>query len=77
MTGDTSQGTTPGSADCDNLAVGAAGSEEDPAHHVLIGSEVCVVEDLDRVPPFCSFVALPLKIRGGLSVRAVALLPGR
>jgi kynurenine formamidase len=36
-----------------------------------------VVEDLDRVPPFCSFVALPLKIRGGLSVRAVALLPGR
>jgi kynurenine formamidase len=77
MTGDTSQGTPPGSADCDTPAVGAAGSEEDPARRVLIGSEVCEVGNLDRVPPFCPFVALPLKIRGGLPVRAVALLPGR
>jgi len=48
----------------------------------LLGSEVYVVENLknlNRLPPFCLFVALPLKIRGGSGslVRAGALLPGR
>ena len=72
---------------CDNLAVDAAGSQENPAHHALLGNEVYVVENLknlNRLPPFCLFVALPLvalplKIRGGSGspVRAVALLPGR
>jgi kynurenine formamidase len=58
--------------------LGDAGSEENPSRHVLLGSEAYVVENLDGVPPFCPFVALPLKIRGGLQVvRAVALLPGR
>jgi kynurenine formamidase len=65
---------------CDTLAVDAAGSEENPAHHALLGNEVYVVENLNnlnRLPPFCLFVALPLKIRGGSGspVRAVALVP--
>jgi kynurenine formamidase len=47
---------------------------------VLIGNEVYIVENLnnlDRLPPFCLFLALPLKIRGGSGspVRAVALVP--
>lgn len=67
---------------CDTMAVDAAGSQKNPAHHTLLGNEVYIVENLknlDRLPPFCLFVALPLKIRGGSGspVRAVALLPGR
>ena len=65
---------------CDTLAVDAAGSEENPAHHALLGNEVYVVENLnnlDLLPPFCLFLALPLKIKGGSGspVRAVALVP--
>ena len=65
---------------CDTLAVDAAGSPENPAHHALLGNEVYVVENLnnlDRLPPYCLFVALPLKIKGGSGspVRAVALVP--
>ena len=65
---------------CDTMAVDAAGSEQNPAHHALLGNEVYVVENLknlDRLPPFCLFLALPLKIKGGSGspVRAVALVP--
>jgi len=65
---------------CDTLAVDAAGSLENPAHHALLGNEVYVVENLknlDRLPPFCLFLAFPLKIKGGSGspVRAVALVP--
>ncbi len=65
---------------CDTLAVDAAGSEENPAHHALLGNEVYIVENLNNLgalPPFCLFVALPLKIKGGSGspVRAVALVP--
>jgi len=65
---------------CDTLAVDAAGSAENPAHHALLGNEVYIVENLnnlDRLPPFCLFLALPLKIKGGSGspVRAVALVP--
>ena len=64
------------------MAVDAGGTKENPAHHALLGNEVYVVENLknlDRLPPFCLFVALPLKIRGGSGspVRAIALVPGR
>lgn len=67
---------------CDTLAVDAAGSLENPAHHALLGNEVCVVENLKNLgdlPPFCLFVTLPLKIKGGSGspVRAVALVPRR
>ncbi|MEJ7841330.1 MAG: cyclase family protein [Rubrobacter sp.] len=65
---------------CDTLAVDAAGSPENPAHHALLGNEVYIVENLknlDRLPPFSLFLALPLKIKGGSGspVRAVALVP--
>jgi kynurenine formamidase len=65
---------------CDTLAIDAAVSTENPAHYALLGNEVYIVENLknlDRLPPFCLFFALPLKIRGGSGspVRAVALVP--
>ena len=65
---------------CDTLAVDAAGSGENPAHHALLGNEVYVVENLKNLgtlPPFCLFLALPLKIKAGSGspVRAVALVP--
>jgi kynurenine formamidase len=42
------------------------GLHGNPAHHALLGNEVYIVENLnnlDRLPPFCLFLALPLKIR--------------
>lgn len=65
---------------CDTMAVDAAGSAENPAHHALLGNEVYVVENLknlDLLPPYSFFMAFPLKIRGGSGspVRAVALVP--
>jgi kynurenine formamidase len=41
------------------------------------GDEAYIVENLHLLPPFCLFLALPLKIRGGSGspVRAVALVP--
>ena len=65
---------------CDTVSVDAAASGESPAHYALLGGEVCVVENLnnlDGLPPFCLFMAFPLKIRGGSGspVRAVALVP--
>ena len=64
---------------CDTLAVDAAVSESNPAHYALLGNEVYIVENLknlNRLPPFCLFLALPLKIKGGSGspVRAVALV---
>ena len=89
MTGDASRGATPRGRCIPRGHPISSG----PAHHALLGNEVYVVENLkknlNRLPPFCPFVALPLvalplvalplKIRGGSGslVRAVALLPGR
>ncbi|WP_207956879.1 cyclase family protein [Rubrobacter tropicus] len=65
---------------CDTMAVDAAGSPENLAHHALLGNEVYVVENLKnlvRLPPFAFFMAFPLKIKDGSGspVRAVALVP--
>jgi kynurenine formamidase len=65
---------------CDTVAVDAFGSEENPAHHTLLGNEVYIVENLknlDKLPPFCFFMAFPLKVKDGSGspVRAVALVP--
>ena len=64
---------------CDTLAVDAFGSEENPAHYTLLGNEIYIVENLnnlDRLPPWSFFMALPLKVKGGSGspVRAVALM---
>ena len=63
---------------CDTLAVDAFGSEENPAHYTLLGNEVYIVENLknlDKLPPFCFFMAFPLKVKGGSGspVRAIGL----
>jgi arylformamidase len=53
---------------CHTLAIDAAASSENPAHYALLGSEVYIIDNLknlDRLPPFCLFLALPLKIKGG------------
>ena len=50
---------------CDTLAIDAAINTENPAHYALLGNEVYIVENLnklDLLPPFCLFLALPLKI---------------
>ncbi len=65
---------------CDTMSVDAKASAESPAHYALLGNEVYIVENLknlDKLPPFCLFLAFPLKLRGGSGspVRAVALLP--
>ncbi len=65
---------------CDTMSIDAKASGESPAHYALLGNEVYIVENLrnlDRLPPFCLFVAFPLKIRGGSGspVRAAALVP--
>ena len=66
---------------CDTLSIDATINDTDnPAHHTLLANEVYIVENLnnlDLLPPFCLFLALPLKIRGGSGspVRAVALVP--
>ena len=65
---------------CDTMSVDARASGESPAHYALLGNEVYIVENLkglNELPPFCLFVAFPLKIRGGSGspVRAAALVP--
>ncbi len=65
---------------CDTMSIDAKASGESPAHYALLGNEVYIVENLrnlDRLPPFCIFVAFPLKVRGGSGspVRAAALVP--
>ena len=64
---------------CDTVSVDAAASAENPAHHALLGNEVYIAENLKnlgRLPPFCLFMAFPLKIGSGSGspVRAVALV---
>ncbi|MDR3077278.1 MAG: cyclase family protein [Planctomycetota bacterium] len=64
---------------CDPMAVDALKNSGQPAHHVLLGSGVAIVENLanlDQLPPRCYFLCLPLRIRGGSGspVRPVALV---
>ena len=65
---------------CDTAAVDASKTGGNPAHYALLGNEVCIVENLKnlgRLPPFCVFMAFPLKVRGGSGspVRALAFVP--
>ena len=64
---------------CDTLAMDAAVSTENPAHHALLGNEVYIVENLknlDRLPPFCLLPRVTAEDKGGSGspVRAVALV---
>lgn len=64
----------------DALAIDAFDAEKNPAHYTLLGNQVVIVENLrnlDKLPPFSIFVALPLKIKNGSGspVRAIAFVP--
>jgi kynurenine formamidase len=65
---------------CDNMALDAPGSKDFPAHVILLGNGIPILENLtnlDALPPFCTFIALPLKIASGSGspLRPVALVP--
>lgn len=67
---------------CDTFAIDAYNTEENPAHYTLLGNQVLIVENLnnlDLLPPFSLFLALPLKIKegSGSPVRAIALVPNK
>jgi kynurenine formamidase len=64
---------------CDNMALDAGGSADFPAHVILLGAGIPILENLtnlDALPPLCTFIALPLKIAGGSGspVRPIALM---
>jgi kynurenine formamidase len=53
---------------CDNLGFDCDGTEDFPGHYTLLGAGVPIVEnlnELDKLPPFSLFIAIPLKIAGG------------
>ncbi|MDU6435358.1 MAG: hypothetical protein E6556_22135 [Pantoea sp.] len=63
----------------DALSIDAFGSEENPVHQRVLGSDKVIIENLANLsclPPTFTFIALPLRIeRGSASpVRAIALL---
>jgi arylformamidase len=67
-------------SDC--LSIDRSSSVDFPAHKALLGADVLIGENfanLERLPPWCSLVAMPLPIEGGSGapVRAIALIPRR
>lgn len=63
----------------DNLGFDVHGTKDFPAHYTLLGAGIPIFENLvnlDLLPPFFTFIALPLKIKDGSGspVRAVALV---
>lgn len=63
----------------DTISIDASSDQDQPAHYILLGSEVYIMENLNnlsQLPPFCVFMALPLKVKGGSGspVRAIALV---
>jgi len=64
----------------DALSVDAFGAEGFPAHRVLLGSRLFILENLNRLqelPAYCFVAAMPLNIKNGSGspVRAVAFVP--
>jgi arylformamidase len=64
-------------SDC--LSIDHFSSADFPARNTLLGADVLIGENfarLDRLPAWCSLVALPLPINGGsgLPTRAIALV---
>lgn len=65
-------------SDC--LSIDRFSSAEFPAHNTLLGADILIGENfarLNRLPAWCSLVALPLPIEGGSGspTRAIALVP--
>ncbi|MBQ9526337.1 MAG: cyclase family protein [Fretibacterium sp.] len=64
---------------CDTLALDRFGSPDNPSHHVLLGSGINIIENVDGLgvlPPFFGVMGLPCRLRGGSgsTLRLVALL---
>ena len=64
----------------DSMSPDRHGTEDFPVHYVLLPERVMILENLtnlDRLPAFSLFIALPLKIKvgSGSPVRAVAFVP--
>lgn len=64
---------------CDTLALDRFGSPDNPSHHVLLGSGINIIENVDKLgelPPFFGVIGLPCKFRdgSGSTLRLVALL---
>ena len=63
---------------CDTLALDAFGGEN-VSHHVLLGSGINIIENVDKLselPPFFGVIGLPCRLKGGSgsTLRLVALL---
>ena len=63
----------------DALALDAGDAVVCPAHDVLLGADIFILEALDKLdtlPPFCYIVALPLKVKNGSGAptRVIALV---
>jgi kynurenine formamidase len=67
---------------CDNLGLDADGTVDCPAHVLLLGSAIPIIENLSRLDQLPErggfFMATPLLIQGGSGspIRALCLLPG-
>jgi len=64
----------------DCMSIDPFGSDDYPVHLVLLGQDILIGENftnLEKLPPVCQLVTLPLHVEGGSGapVRAVALIP--
>ena len=64
---------------CDTLALDRFGSPDNPSHHVLLGSGINIIENVDKLgelPSFFGVIGLPCKFKGGSgsTLRLIALL---
>ena len=65
---------------CDTISIDKFDSEDTPAHYILLGEKILIMENLTNLkllPPFCLFIAIPLNIKSGSGspVRPVAFVP--
>jgi kynurenine formamidase len=64
----------------DAIALDECGNFALPVHNILLSNRILMVENLanlDRIPPFSLFIAIPLKIEGGSGspIRPLAFVP--
>lgn len=65
---------------CDAIVLDECGNLDYPCHIIFLSNRVMMLENLTNLhllPPFCEFMAIPLKIRGGSGspVRPLAFVP--
>ena len=65
---------------CDAIVLDECGNLDYPCHMIFLSSKVMMLENLTNLhllPPFCGFMAVPLKIKGGSGspIRPIAFVP--